>query len=175
MSLTPPRIPPEYVRPIQIVGGVLFFIAFSLDAVILLPGSPFGEGGPQSGFMCAIFSLMMLPGALLRFFQPHAGVPLTGSQIVGPLLTSLSGLTNILVPCYIVGTRRWRLILSIVIALCLAVTLPGIHLSKMRPLYGCFIWMTGIILILTGQLSETSQNAAEGPERTAVFQGLGLH
>ena len=123
----------------------------------MLPDGSWGPTGPVDGTRCAFMAPIMLPSTFIFLIEQLAGEYNKGyGEWIGAQLVGFSGLVNLLLPFYLFTPLRLRNKIALVIAVCLAVTVPGIELSNMLPLPACYVWIGSVLLILTPQLLPSS-------------------
>jgi hypothetical protein len=142
---------------IKLIGFVVFAVAFVLPAA---NGAESGPGsGPYTGWTCALVAISASAGI------PHlfaAGAP-HDKEALGALCLILSGWINPLVLSYLLFSIWKRLVwirraLVVATLACIGATWVFFAEAPMHPLIGHYVWIGGIVLILS-------------PEAIAIFQG----
>ena len=129
--------PPRWIRPVRILGYLVFLVAFFLPAV-REPAS----GETHRGWFCAGVTLI---NSLNRDFWRSK-----------EFLAILSGWINPLMLLHVASLfsrklRIFRRIVSILIVLFIPGTWVFFYLEPLTPLIGHFLWIVGILMILAGE------------------------
>jgi hypothetical protein len=141
-------------RVLQVAGGCLFVFSFFLPAVTMLPDGGWGPHGPVGGFRCAAFAPFFLVSASMNFI----GGSITAGQLGVGLLITLSGLVNPLVLIYVVAPFR---MLAAVVVGCLVASTVATNIGGFKPLVGYFVWVAGVLLLLSRELARISSEVAD--------------
>jgi hypothetical protein len=136
------------IRRFQLAGGAFFLISFLLPAIRIDPAlNP--NPATLRGYQCAEGSAQMLYQSI-KALRPHDGYwePWTIGFIFG-----VSGLLNMLVIWYLLAAAKWRRRVAILICALILETWIGLALSQLSPLYGHFVWVAGMLLMLAPEVS----------------------
>jgi len=144
------------VKKVQITGGILFLVSFLLPAVHE-DGSFMGLAGDVgSGFVFTLRGYECVKQCWLFFYNYFVKNAWSGywdGPIVEALLLGTSVLINLLVLWYLLAKPKWRRRLAILIGALIIETWIGLALSGLTALYGHFVWVAGILLMLAPEVS----------------------
>jgi len=136
------------IRRIQYLGVALFLTSYALPAV-WFNGTWDAYPATLRGYQCAEESARMLYQAI-KMLKPHEGYyePWTVGFIFG-----VCGFIQLLVVWYLFSSPKWRRRVAILICVLILETFIGLALSPASPLYGYFVWMGGMLLMLAPEVS----------------------
>jgi hypothetical protein len=155
---------------IRLAGIAIFAVAFILPAVRSADSGP--GSGPYVGWTCAGFAIAASAGI------PHlftAGA-LQDKEALGALCLILSGWINPLVLLYLLFCIWKKLVLvrrllAVAILVCIVATWVFFAKASMHPLIGHFLWIGGIVLVLSPEVfvlfkgqTGTTDEAAQAPK-----------
>jgi hypothetical protein len=139
-------------------GAALYLVSYVIPAVA---NSDFGQrdllAGKHSipGYGCAFFSIFW---GFAGFFDPSR-LSAEGRRTFCSLL--LPGLTNpILFVYFVLSLRRWaprtRRVLSAITLVCAASSVAFVLLNQLVPIYGFYLWLAGIVIIVWPDLPRST-------------------
>jgi len=141
---------------VRLVGIAIFVLAFFLPAVHSADSGP--GSGPYTGWGCAVVALSASAG-IAHLFAAGAW---QDKESLGALCLVLSGWINPLVILYLLFSIWKRLVvvrrtIAGVILVCIVATWVFFAKAPMYPLVGHFLWIGGILIVLS-------------PEAVAIFR-----
>jgi hypothetical protein len=133
-----PLLKPRTIHACQVVGFILFAIAFLLPSCNL----PHSHDAGFRGYECAkiAFSLVVDPGD-------------TKPSIFLRICLILSDLLNLSVVLYLIPGPRWRRAVAISMAISAAATWIFFVSFPLVPLIGHFVWVLGALLVVTPEFA----------------------
>lgn len=147
------------IKRIQIIGGALFLVSFLLPAVredgsFLGLGGPVGGGGTSAtgilrGYECVKACCLFF----YNYFLKSAFSGYSSGPIVEALLLGTSVLINLLILWYLLASAKWRRRVAILVGALILETWIGLALSGLTALYGHFLWVAGILLLMSPEVS----------------------
>ncbi|ADW70041.1 hypothetical protein AciX9_3020 [Granulicella tundricola MP5ACTX9] len=138
----------EFVRPTRnenvrtLAGVCLILVALALPGISIKSGGGWGPSGVEVGWWCARQANLMLLLLPRTFLHPRPG-----SGVI--FLFGLTGLINPLLMFSLIPNRYWQFLCASVIVACLAATWLAIWVSSLTPLPGHFLWVAGVLLIVS--------------------------
>jgi hypothetical protein len=141
---------------IRLVGIAIFVTAFFLPSARSADSGP--GSGPYIGWTCAVVAISASAG-ISHLFTPSAWQE---KETLGALCLILSGWINPLVILYLLSSIWKKLVLirralAGAILVCIGATWIFFAKAPMLPLIGHFLWVGGILIVLS-------------PEAVAIFQ-----
>ena len=137
---------PRFTAPfiLRIVGLLLFVSSYFLPAVMNSQSSGRPMDTALAGWSCAYFSMVFLVLTINNLVHGRAHREWIG------ILIGVSGLINLLVPAFlIIRSFAWKSGLAIVTTLLVIFVVPvTLHVLEMRATVGCYLWLSGILLVL---------------------------
>jgi hypothetical protein len=143
------------VRRLQILGGSLFLASFLLPAVHE-DGSFLGLGGDGASIIGTLRGYECVKACCLFFYDFFVRSVFSGywsGPIVEALLLGTSALINLLILWYFLASPKWRRRVAILIGALIIETWIGLALSGLTALYGHFLWVAGILLLMSPEVS----------------------
>ena len=142
---------------VKLIGLAVFAVAFVLPAATSVESGP--GSGPYIGWSCAVVAISSSAG-ITHLFTASAWQDKEGP---GALCLILSGWINPLVLLYLLFSiwkkLVWiRRVLGVAILACIGATWAFFAIAPMHPLVGHWVWIGGIVLILS-------------PEANTIIQG----
>jgi hypothetical protein len=137
---------------VRLVGIAIFVVAFFLPAV---RGAETGPGsGPYIGWTCAVVAISASAGI------PHlfAAGAMHDKETLGALCLILSGWINPLVGLYLLFCIWKRLVIvrrvmGVAMLACMVATWVFFSKAPMYPLIGHFLWIGGILIVLSPEVA----------------------
>lgn len=147
------------IRYVSILGVCLYLVSFLLPACDTTGHS----GAPFRGWDCAwmVFDMAYVMVVGIRD-------PTTRGSLVVALFSFISGCINLMVPAYLwlsftMRSRKVRRWLGAALILSIAATWADFLLLGLIPLIGHFVWIAGVSLILTRELSNPQADDGNAP------------
>src|ERR1700722_7374343 len=128
------------------IGLTIYLVSFLVPAV----GGAAVLSGPALGFYCAFYSLFLAAGEIIS--MAHRDATIFGDTETLSLLAS--GLINILfliaASMFLFGrsNRTHPVVLKFLVPLLFPFCWVVFHYEKLYPLFGYFLWMIGILMVL---------------------------
>jgi hypothetical protein len=145
------------VRKFQILGGVLFLLAFLLPAV----RTDIPDMSPQRvlrGYECVVWSARLLYEAMREWLRRDGIHSWTLGLIFGTI-----GLINPLLVWYLLAGAKWRRRIAILICVLIIETWIALALSQLTALIGHFVWVAGVLLLLAPEVSAWEDGSVGEP------------
>jgi hypothetical protein len=136
---------------VRLIGLAAFLGAFAAPAVKSLESAP--AGGIYFGWTCALVAISTSAG-IPHLFTSGAW---RDKDVIGAICLVLSGWVNPLVLIYLVCSAwkslvRTRRVLACAILACIGATWAFLAKAQMTPLVGHFLWIGGILSMLSPEV-----------------------